>query len=240
MSCLRAKTAQVLACRSRFLAIFICGGSDVSQHGAGPLRKGPAVQRGCNPFRHATDEIVPSPPHILCRPSETKRTKPNLVTFLTLPRQQVQYLQATGRRNRLQYSRLPASVLARAQSHPVLHTPPIFHTSIHPSHSLPPMLPTFSPTPRRLADLRSAPLPWHTRVTRRGRMWRRTNPSWARKFAHATNLPGRMRGWAALQCFERGHALVVQHPQSDWPRTETWFFCDPAPSGDTALSNYLC
>jgi hypothetical protein len=31
--------------------------------------------------------------------------------------------------------------------------------------------------------------------------------------------------------------LLCANPQSDWPRTETWFFCDPAPSRDTALDN---
>lgn len=60
-------------------------------------------------------------------------------------------------------------------------------------------------------------------------------PPRACKFAHATDPSGRLREWAGSQCFERGHALVVQHPQSDWPRTETWFLCDPAPSRDTAL-----
>ena len=71
-------------------------------------------------------------------------------------------------------------------------------------------------------------------------MWWRTNTPWARKFAHSTTLSGPLRASAGLQCFERGHALVVQHPQSDWPRTETWFFCDPAPSSNTALDKYLC
>lgn len=81
----------------------------------------------------------------------------------------------TGWRNRQQYLRLPASVLARRQCHStrLTYAAPN-HRSIHP----------FSPThaahvfphASQLADLRSAPLSWHLRVTRRGRMWWRTNP----------------------------------------------------------------
>lgn len=100
------------------------------------------------------------------------------------------------------YSMLPASVLARGQSHPHgLSHAPNHDPYIHPSHSLGPMLPTFSPTPCKLADLRSAPLSWHTRVTRRGRMWWRTNPPWARKFAHTTTLSGRLRAWGGTAVF---------------------------------------
>lgn len=136
MSCLRAKTAQVPVCPSRFFRdIHLWRQRRVTIRGplgkARPSREDAAIHFVMPRMRYCRRLHIFFVGHL-------RQKGQNRIWSLfsrSLARQQVQYTVPPGLRAGAIDSNiqgLPASVLARGQSHRVLHTPPIIHPSIHP------------------------------------------------------------------------------------------------------------
>lgn len=115
-----------------------------------------AIQGGCGPSCLATHGILPPPLHILCPPSKTRwKNEPGHFSYASKTAGTVPLGLRAGAIN-TNIPGLPAvGISQRAKPPTRSYTRP--QSFIHPSHSLPPMLPTFSPTPHRLTDL-SRPL----------------------------------------------------------------------------------